>query len=328
MNEDRRSDTRLEARKSQKDGTNEAMHHLPKAKIQKDPLSWFFWALPVAAAGLCCWFVFHDFVFAGPTITIYFQDAQGLQEQNSMVRYRGIKIGNIESLKIAGDGKTVAVKAKLDHSARDVARQGSLFWIVRPELKLGAVSGLQTIVSGSYINVQPGSGARTNIFTGVAEAPIVQQPGMDVTLLANTLDSLENQSGIFYRGVQVGEVTGLHLDDSARFVVVTARIWQEYAPLVRHDSQFWNAGGINAHVGLFSGLQISAESAATLVSGGIAFATPENYGPAATNGTVFFLNEKPDPKWQNWGPQIPLGQTPEAPKMKNSMPQIGPEISK
>src|SRR5580658_2387491 len=92
MNEDRRSDTRVEARKSQKNGMNDTTHHLPQAKIQKDPLAWFFWALPVAAAGLCGWFILHDLVFAGPPITIYFQDAQGLQEQNSMVRYHGIKI--------------------------------------------------------------------------------------------------------------------------------------------------------------------------------------------------------------------------------------------
>jgi paraquat-inducible protein B len=328
MNDNRRTDTQVEARKPQKNGKSDAVHPLPKAKVQKDPLSWFFWALPVAAAGLCCWFVLHDFVFAGPTVTIYFQDAQGLQVQNSMLRYHGIKVGDIVSLKLAADEKTVAVKVKLDHSAADVARQGSLFWIVRPQLKLGEVSGLQTIVSGSYINVQPGNGTRTNIFTGLAEAPIVLLPGVDITLLANTLDSLESQSGIFYRGVQVGEVTGVHLDENARFVVVDARIRQEYAPLVRADSQFWNAGGINAHLGLFSGLQISAESAATLVSGGIAFATPENFGSAATNGSIFFINGKPDPKWEAWSPDIALGQTPEAQKTKTSVAQIGSQISK
>lgn len=306
---------------------SEVTQHLPKAKIQKDALSWFFWALPVAAALLCVWFVLHDVIFAGPTITIYFQDAQGLQEQNSMLRYRGIKVGGIESLKLAGAGKAVEVKVKLNHSAADVARQGSLFWIVHPELKLGEVSGLQTIVSGSYITVQPGTGVRTNVFTGVAEAPVVVPPGVQITLLADNLDSLEAQSGIFYRGVQVGEVTGVHLDQNARSVVVEALIQQAYAPLVRTDSEFWNAGGINAHVGLFSGLQISAESAQTLVSGGISFATPEKYGPAVTNGSIFYLNDKPDPKWQSWSPNIPLGRMmPEAPKIKSPMPQISPQI--
>lgn len=307
---------------------SDTTRHLPKAKIQKDPLSWFFWALPVAAAALCCWFVLNDFVFSGPTITIYFQDAQGLQEQNSMLRYHGIKVGAIKSLKLAGGGKLVEVKVKLSHSAAEIARQGSLFWIVRPELRLGQISGLQTIVSGSYIDVQPGSGARTNVFTAIAEAPLVLLPGIRITLLANSLDSLEVKSKIFYRGIQVGEVTGARLDDNGRFVVVDARIQQQYAPLVRADSQFWNAGGINAHLGLFTGLQISAESAATLVSGGIAFATPDNYGSAATNDSVFFINEKADPKWQTWAPEIPLGPTSQAQTTPNSMPQIGAQISK
>lgn len=307
---------------------SEAIHHLPKAKVQKDVLSWFFWTLPIGALGLVAWFILNDLVFAGPTITVYFQDAQGLQEQNSVLKFRGIQVGEIRSLKLAQNGQMVSVQIKLNHSAADIARAGSVFWIVRPRLSLGSVSGLQTIVSGSYVTVQPGTGPRTNVFTGVAEAPIAPIPGITITLLANNLDSLENQSGVFYRGVQVGEVTSLQLDENARFVVVQARIRQEYAPLVRKDSQFWNAGGINAHVGLFSGLQISAESAATLVSGGIAFATPENFGPAATNGAVFALNEKADPKWQGWNPYIPLGQTPETPGSKNPMPKIGSQIDK
>src|SRR5215469_7463269 len=155
---------------------SDAKPHLPKAKIQKDALSWFFWTLPVAAALMCAWFLLHDFVFAGPTITINFQDAQGLQEQNSMLRFRGIKIGNVTALKLNRDRLTVAAKVKLDYSAKDIARQGSQFWIVRPQLRLGQVSGLQTIVSGSYIAVQPGNGARTNTFNGLAEAPVVLLP--------------------------------------------------------------------------------------------------------------------------------------------------------
>lgn len=298
---------------------SEHPHRLPRAKIQNDALSWFFWALPVGAAVLCAWFLLHDFVFAGPTVTIYFRDGDGLQEQNSTVKYRGVNIGQVESLTLTKDDRFIAVRAKLRRSAANVARQGSVFWVVRPEVKLGAISGLQTIVSGSYVTVQPGSGAPTNVFMGAAQAPITPIPGIQVTLLANSLDSLETQSQIFYRGIPVGEVTDFHLSDNASFVVVHARIQKEYAPLVRMDSQFWNAGGINAHLGLFSGLNISAESAATLVSGGIAFATPDSYGPAATNGAVFFLNSQADPKWANWNPLIPLGLTTNSENVKNPL---------
>jgi len=299
--------------------------HLPKAIIQRDALSWFFWTLPIGAALLCAWFLLHDFIFAGPTITIYFQDAQGLQVQNSMVKYRGINIGEVESLKLNDKAQYVIVRARLDRSARNIARQGAAFWIVRPELKLGQISGLQTIVSGSYVAAQPGTGDPTNVFTGVAEEPITPLPGIIITLLSDDLDSIEDQSKVFYRGIQVGEVTDFRLGDNARYIVVHARIREDYVPLVRTDTQFWNAGGINAHLGLFSGLNISAESADTLVSGGLAFATPEHYGPPATNGTIFYVNAKEDPAWENWNPILKLGATPEEKKMKTAWPQLNPQ---
>jgi paraquat-inducible protein B len=292
---------------------------LPKAKIEKDFMTWFIWLLPVAAAGLCGWFLLHDFVFSGPTVTIYFQDADGLQEQNSMVKYRGIKIGQIDSLKLADKTGRVEVRTKLDRSAADVARQGSVFWIVRPQVKLGAISGLQTIVSGNYIDVQPGTGERTNTFVGAEEAPIQPAPGIIITLLADDLGAIESQSQIFYRGIQVGEVLDYRLSDNSRYILVHARIHKDYVPLVRVDSKFWNAGGINAHLGLFSGLEISAESASTLLSGGIAFATPTQYGVPATNGSVFYLNDKEDETWEGWNPVIMLKSLPEGQAGTNSV---------
>lgn len=298
---------------------SEKAHSLPKAKIQKDVLTWFFWALPVGAAALCGWFLLHDFVFAGPTVTIYFQNADGLQEENSMVKYRGINIGQVSTLKLAGKGH-VEVRAKLDYWARDIARHGSIFWIVQPEVKLGAIQGLQTIVSGNYITVQPGNGERTNVFVGAEEAPIQPEPGIIITLLADDLGGIQNQSQISYRGIQVGEVIDFSLGDDSRHVVVHARIRQNYASLVRMNSKFWNAGGINAHLGLFSGLNISAESAQTLISGGIALATPPDYGPPATNETVFILNNKGDPTWQDWNPVIPLQSVPALAGGKGRLP--------
>jgi paraquat-inducible protein B len=301
---------------------SEKTHGLPKAKIEKDFMTWFIWLLPVAAAALCAWFVLHDFVFSGPTITIYFQDADGLQEKNTMVKYRGITVGQIVSLQLTDKSQCVAVRAKLNYSASDLARQGSIFWIVRPELKLGAISGLRTIVSGNYITVQPGDGDRTNAFTGAEQAPIIPVPGITITLLSDDLGALQNQSEITYRGIQVGEVLDFRLGDNARYIVVHARIHQNYAPLLRVDSEFWNAGGISAHLGLFSGLNISAESAQTLISGGIAFATPEAYGPPATNGSVFYISEKEDTAWESWNPIIPLQSVPEAEAKKSSLPDV------
>jgi paraquat-inducible protein B len=301
---------------------NEKSHALPKAKIETNYVTWGLWLLPIAAAGICVYFVLHDIVFSGPTITIYFQNADGLQEKTSKIMYRGIQIGEIQSLKLVNDKQNVAVRVKLAYSATDIAREGSIFWIVRPELKLGSISGLRTIMSGDYVGVMPGNGARTNVFIGAEQAPLTPVKAVEITLLTDNLDSLESDSPIFYRGIQVGEVTEFHLSNTASNVVISARIREEYAPLVRLDSEFWNAGGINFHAGLFSGVQISAESAQTVISGGIAFATPPNYGPEVTNGTVYLLNKKEDDGWKNWDPFIQLQNVPEGEKAKNSLPQI------
>jgi len=125
---------------------NENARTLPQAKIERSRFSWFLWLIPIAAALLCAWYVCRDYIFAGPTITIYFQNAEGLQEQNSIVQYRGVKIGEVGTLKLMKDQQRVSVTAKLDTAAAGIAREGSVFWIVRPEVKLGSVSGLRTIV--------------------------------------------------------------------------------------------------------------------------------------------------------------------------------------
>jgi paraquat-inducible protein B len=298
---------------------NDRIPALPKARIEKSRLSLFLWLIPSAAAILCAWYLCRDFIFTGPTVTIYFQDAEGLQEEVSLVQYRGARIGKVEKLELTQDRQHVAVKAKLDTSATSIAQEGSVFWIVRPELKLGSVTGLRTIVLGNYITVQPGHGAPTNTFTGVEKEPIEPIKALDIQLLATKLDSLQAQSPIFYRGVQVGEVLDCRLSDDARKVLIQARIQAEYAPLVRMNSKFWNAGGINFHLGLFSGAKITAESAQTLISGGVAFATPPDYQDTATNGAVFLLNEKIEAEWEKWTPAIPLRSVPEAMTNKTAL---------
>jgi paraquat-inducible protein B len=301
---------------------NETGRALPKAHIEKSRLGWFLWLIPAAAALLCAWYVCQDVIFAGPTITIYFQNADGLQPNNTLVQYRGVKIGEVKSLKLDQDQQRVAVKAQLEASAGGLAREGSVFWIVRPQLKLGSVSGLRTIVVGNYVTVQPGLGAPTNLFTAAEEEPIAPEKALRFQLLAAKLDSLQPQSPIFYRGVQVGEVLECRLSEDARKVLIQARVDEDYAPLVRMNSKFWNAGGINFHLGLFSGAKLTAESAQTLVSGGIEFATPPDFKSAASNGAVFVLNEKSDAEWEKWSPAIPLRSVPDAMTNKTKLPHF------
>ncbi len=290
-----------------------ARTNLPAATIKKNHLSLLLWLIPAGALALCAWFIYHDFISSGPVITIYFQNGEGLEDQEIGVRYRGATIGAVKSVELAPDAQHVKVRARLSAFAANLARDGSRFWIVRPEFSVGAISGLRTIISGDYITLEPGSGPRTNVFVGDEKAPLAEEPGaLQITLLADEVNSLQEQSPIFYRGVPVGEILYFQLAPDAHKVAFQARINQQYAPLVRADSKFWNAGGLDVHFGLFKGMQISAESPKTLFSGGVEFATPSEPGPTVTDGAVFFLSDKPDEKWKTWAPTIQLQLTPKA----------------
>jgi paraquat-inducible protein B len=291
-----------------------AERRLPKAVVTKGNRAWAFWLIPLGAAALCLWFFYRDYVASGPLINIYFQNTEGLEAGNTQVEYRGAQIGQVKSIGLTEDGSRVKVTARLAGSAKGLAREGSIFWIVRPEFKVGTISGLNTIVSGEYVTIQPGNGAPTNVFVAAEEAPPLEDSGaLLFSIHSAALESLEKNSPIFYRGLQVGEVLACQLANDAREVVVQARVRREYAPLVRLNSMFWNAGGIKIHVGLFRGAEISAESAQTLLSGGIEFATPTEAGAAASNGAVFELNEKPKDAWKSWEPSIPLPLADQAP---------------
>jgi len=293
-------------------------NELPRANLRPSRRSWMLWLLPLGALALCGWFLYHDYIAAGPLITIYFQTAEGLEEGTTPLKYRGAEAGRVKAVQLTKDRQRVEVKARLAASAKELARVGSVFWIVRPEVKVGAVSGLRTLVSGEYLTVLPGDGARTNTFVG-AERAAGTEPGqeLEIALLTPQLGSLQEQSPIFFRGIQVGEVRDYQLGPDSRAVIVRARIRKEYAPLVRTNSKFWNAGGLDIRAGLFKGLEISAESVKTLLAGGIEFATPPEPGEPVPRGAAFELYDKPDEAWKKWSAGIKLNlpqQAPEGPQ--------------
>jgi paraquat-inducible protein B len=134
--------------------------------------------------------------------------------------------------------------------------------------------------------------------------------GLNILLKAREVGKLAPGAPIYYRGVQVGQVeeSGLASDGSA--VQLHAVIGSEYAPLVRANSKFWNCSGITSTMSLMGGLQIKSESVTSILTGGVAFATPDNalMGPKARAGASFDLADKPDDAWLAWTPSIPLDQ--------------------
>ena len=281
---------------------------LPRAKIKKQSRISIVWIVPLIAAIVGVWLVFKYVRQMGPVISIQFSDGNEIEANQTTLKYRGLRVGNVLSVRLTKDAQHVEVQARLDKSAESLARDSSVFWIVRPEVGAGGLQGLETIVSGPYIQVQPGGGKEQKKFIGAEKPPILEtsESGLEIILTTPSLGSLTVGAPVYYRGMEVGLVRFFALGKDSTAVSVHILIETNFAPLVRTNSKFWNAGGVGVHFGLFSGFSMSAESLKSLVIGGIAFATPSPSGTLATNGDIFPLNEKVDKKWLKWSPAIAI----------------------
>jgi paraquat-inducible protein B len=288
------------------------------------------WAIPLLSAIVGGYLVFEHIQAVGPLLTMTFGDGDGLLPDQTPVRYRGVQIGMVHSVKLSPDGQRAEVVARLNRSASGLARQGSQFWVVRPQVTAAGFHGLETIVSGSYIQVEPGHGKPETYFTGLDTAPLPDKlrGGLELILTCRHIGTLDSGAPIYHRGMEVGTVENVMLNSNATGVNIKVCIQPRYAALIRQNSVFWNAGGLDVTLKLF-GVNVSAESMRSLIVGGIAFATPSPAGLPAVANSTFALQDKPEQKWLKWETPIP-GWVPNGPPTNNlpgsSFPsEAGPE---
>ena len=249
----------------------------------------------------------------GVPITIKVASADGLSS-GSPIRFKGLTVGKIESIDLSDDLQSVLLQARITEVPERIARAGSQFWVVKPELGLMKTANLQTLVTGQYLEVQPapkGRGPQSD-FVALEQAPdaVVPEAGLRLVLSAARRGSLKEGVPVTYREVTVGKVTGYELGNTADRVLVHILIEPRYAPLVRSGSRFWNTSGFGVDFGLFKGATIRTESLETLVQGGIAFATPDGdkMGNSARPQQTFPLFDTFEEEWLQWAPKIPLAK--------------------
>ena len=288
------------------------VEELPVARVRRPGLlSVVVWIVPIVALIVAGFLVYQRVQQYGPQITIRFKDGGGLRVGQTPIKYRGVQVGEVTGVELSSDHQYVLVQARMRHSAAGLAREGATFWIVRPQVGFGNITGLNTVITGPEIQVMPGKGEKTaREFTGLERAPVdLGQPGIKVVLKAERPRSIKPNTPVFYRGVQVGAVQEVSLAANASAAEIHLLIWQGYAPLVRTGSAFWNVSGASVKGGIFKGLEVDVESLRSLAIGGIEFASPEG-SPRAKSGTVFFLHGAPQPAWLAWNPRIAVTPQP------------------
>ena len=269
---------------------------IPSAVARKPKLRWLqpVWIVPIVAAVIGSWLALQSYLERGPTITIHFKTAEWIEAGKTKIKYKDVDIGTVKSIRIEDDRKSVVVTAEMSrHSPRGLLVEDTRFWVVRPRISGGHVSGLSTLLAGAYIGTDPGKSTdEKRDFAGLETPPTVTSdlPGRQFTLGAEDLGSIDIGTPVYFRGLSVGQVVSTELAKSGRQVMVGIFVQAPFDQYVTTASRFWNSSGVDLSLDA-TGLRLDTQSLVTVLVGGIAFETPEAAAnePRADSGTAFVL---------------------------------------
>lgn len=244
------------------------------------------WVVPIIAVLVGLSLVVNNWLQEGPTITITFKTGQGLTANKTQVKYRNVVIGQVTDVQLSDDQKNVTATVKLAKTADTFTHEDSVFWVVRPRIGAGGISGIDTLLSGDFIGADAGqSKVRAKSFTGLEAPPPITygEPGKRFTLHSQDLGSLDIGSPVYLRKIPVGQVVSYGLDADGKGVNIDVFINAPNDVYVTENTRFWNVSGVDLNVGA-NGFAVKTESLSALLLGGIAFRAPE-YSPNDTSAS-------------------------------------------
>ncbi|MEZ7907072.1 MAG: MlaD family protein [Pseudomonadales bacterium] len=248
-------------------------HGRPKISQRAGPS--IIWIIPLITIIVGIWLVARTVVDQLPTATITFRTAQGIEAGKTRIKYKSVDIGVVEEIKFADDFDHVILKATFNQGMEDFLRRNTRFWVVKPQLSLRGVSGLGTLISGSYIEIDPGPGSSQSHFVGLEKMPLITRDdeGVQLTLISDTLGSLGTGSPLYYQGLLAGEVLGYELGSDAQSIFMHIFVREPYSQLIKGNTRFWNVSGMDVSLDA-NGFDVKTASLQALLIGGIAFETP------------------------------------------------------
>ncbi|MFP4279413.1 MAG: intermembrane transport protein PqiB [Halochromatium sp.] len=250
---------------------------LPEARVVKADRLSLVWLLPLLALAVGGWLAYKTWSEQGPTITIGFKSAAGLQAGKTKVKFNDVEIGRVTTISLSDDLDGVVVKAELTRDSERYLTERTRFWVARPRVTASHVSGLETLLSGAYIAIDPVTeGKPARDFQGLTDPPVIatNEPGTRFRLRSPTLGSLNLGSPVYFRHIQVGQVVNYELDPDGNAVTIDVFVTQPHDRLVFVNTRFWNTSGIDVSLSA-DGISVDTESLLALVLGGIAFDTPD-----------------------------------------------------
>jgi paraquat-inducible protein B len=251
------------------------------------------WLIPVVAVAVGAFVAWKTWADLGPLVTIDFVTAEGLEAGKTKLKYKDVEVGVVEEIVLQKDLSGVVCTARMVKGAEEYLTEQTRFWVVKPRIAGGQVSGLGTLFSGAYVGIDPArEGKRARHFTGLEIPPIItmDQPGKHFVLRSHKAGSVDVGTPIYFRKIRVGEVVASELDESGEFVTVRVFVHAPHDQRVREDTKFWNASGVHFSLSA-AGVEVDIESLVSLLVGGIAFDTPllESTAAPAVDGASYLL---------------------------------------
>ncbi len=255
--------------------TQDNSETLPEARVQNKTGFSIIWLIPLIAAGIGGWLTYKTISEKGPTITIKFKDGSGLEPDKTKVKYRAVEMGEVNHVTFSRDLSHVLVTATLNKDAEPHLTEDAKFWVVRPRISATNITGLDTLVSGSYIEFEPGSGEPAKEFMALEEPPIIKlnEPGRKFLLKSESLGSLSAGSPVYFREINVGNVLGYEMAEDKKSVNLHIFIKAPHDQLIKNNTKFWNLSGIDFSMDA-DGIRVKTQSLEALIGGGIAFESP------------------------------------------------------
>ena len=255
------------------------------------------WIIPIVSALVAIGIAVQRILSEGPTITIVFKAAEGVEAGKTFVKYNDVNIGEVKTVRLSADFTKVVVTAKIDKSAEGLIVEDAEFWVEKPRVTLSGVSGIGTLLTGNFIGLKMGKSKQPRhnfIGRDVPPAITIDQPGRTFILQADNLGSVGIGSPLYYRRLNVGQVIGYDLAGDGKSLHIKIFVHAPYDKYVTNETRFWEASGIDVTMGA-SGINIDTQSVVSMLVGGIAFETPslmKEFKPADANAAFTLFRSR------------------------------------
>ncbi len=265
-----------------------------KAEIEPARTVSKIWLVPILALLIGGWMIYYQWANQGPSIVIDFDTASGLEAGKTKIKIRDLEIGTVKKIELADDLKGVKVTARLSKDVESLLHADNQFWIVSPRVSLSGISGLGTILSGPYINMEVGIDEQLSYkFTALSSPPITKAgtPGLHITLNSESEFAYKKGDPVIYKGIQVGEFEDIYFNFDERTVYYNTFIRAPYHELITNNTQFWDISGVQMDLSA-SGFKVQTGSVETLLTNGVTFGVPEGMprGEIVTQRSYFTIH--------------------------------------